>query len=90
MKRVVQQLLRIFYGAVICLLIVGCDNTAGDKMDYDDGISSNARLSNLILSDGELNYTFNPYDWAYEASVPYEVDSITLSPQAQHSMAVIT
>ncbi|HOW81865.1 MAG TPA: cadherin-like beta sandwich domain-containing protein [Spirochaetota bacterium] len=90
MKRVVQQLLRIFYGAVICLLIVGCDNTAGDKMDYDDGISSNARLSNLILSDGEFEYGFNPYDWVQNASVPYEVDSITLSPQAQHAMAVIS
>lgn len=90
MKMIPKHLLCLFSGMVFCLIILGCNNNiSGEKIVFDDGISSNARLSNLILSEGELNYSFSPYDWIYEASVPSGVDSITVTAMVEHPRAAI-
>ena len=86
MKRLLLYL-SIFY-SVISFISCGI-NVTGDTQPFDDGLSSDASLSNLQLSDGELNYPFNPHDWIYYASVTNDVESITVRPTASHIRAVI-
>jgi hypothetical protein len=90
MKLFFKNLSVFLAGLVIVFGIVGCDNIAGERIEFDDGISSNARLTNLVLSSGELNYAFNPYDWVYEASVPYEVESLAITAMVEHLRATVS
>lgn len=51
--------------------------------------STDATLSDLDISEGTLDPAFDPGDLAYTASVPNSVDSITVTPTANHSGATI-
>ena len=51
------------------------------------GISTNAKLANLTLSDGTLSPDFAPATDSYEASVPNSVTSITVTPTVQDPTA---
>ncbi len=82
-----RQLL-LLYVVIVGLASVSCDEKPGDKYGYGDGKSSNALLINLVLSEGELNYPFSPFDWSYSASVGNEVESITVTPVVDHVFAV--
>lgn len=73
-----------------CLLIAGCENVTGRSETYGDGKDDEARLENLLLSSGELNYEFNGNDWDYEVVVPSEDETITVSPVARHIFASCT
>ena len=53
------------------------------------GLSSDADLSGLSLSNGNLNTIFAPATTSYTATVPYSSSSITLSPTLQQSNAVV-
>ncbi|HPR50093.1 MAG TPA: cadherin-like beta sandwich domain-containing protein, partial [Spirochaetota bacterium] len=90
MNKLIKIIAVPFFISIALLMMTACDDIAGSKTAYDDGISSNARLANLIVSDGELNYPFNPYDWVYETSVPYEVESITVTAMAEHLRATMS
>jgi Tol biopolymer transport system component len=52
--------------------------------------SSDATLSNLTLSSGTLNPAFAPLTMIYTASLPNNVTSITVTPTANESHAIIT
>ena len=52
--------------------------------------SSNANLSNLVLSNGTLAPPFNPNTLSYSAGVSNTTASITVTPSAQDSTATIT
>jgi|GEM_PF-874084 len=91
MKKKILLPLGLLFSMIMIFFLTGCgSDIAGDKISFDDGISSNARLSNLTLSSGELNYAFNPYDWVYESSVSFEVTSIKITPVVEHSHATVT
>ncbi len=73
-------------------------NTLHIKVTADDGNaktytirverqSSNAKLSSLTLSAGTLNPAFDENTFAYNTSVDYTVDSITLKPVVAESHA---
>ena len=64
------------------------DNYDDDDND-DDGLSSEARLSSLGLSQGSLSPVFNSDITSYTASVSNEVTSITISPTVQESNATV-
>ena len=53
-------------------------------------VSSNADLSNLVLSAGTLTPPFDPATTSYTASVSYTTTSITVTPTASDAGATIT
>lgn len=54
-----------------------------------DGISSNANLSNLVLSSGTLSPTFNSNTVSYAATVSSNVTSIQVTPTVAQSNATV-
>jgi len=53
-------------------------------------LSSNANLSNLLISTGTLNPNFSLTITDYTVTVAYSVDTITFTPTAAHDKATIT
>ncbi len=48
-----------------------------------------ATLSSITLSAGSFDNEFDPYTWDYFVTVPYEVESITVTPVASVETATI-
>ncbi len=53
------------------------------------GVSNDATLSNLAVSQGTLNPTFNADSISYSVAVPYSVASITLTATKNHANATV-
>ena len=71
--------------------VVGAPDVAGTGAAYIfSGLSSNADLSNLVLSDGTMEPPFAAGTTDYTASVAYSVSSLTVTPTASDPAATIT
>jgi hypothetical protein len=66
---------------------IGIDNFSITALP---SVSSNANLSNLVLSSGTLNPAFASGTTSYTASVPNSISSITVTPTAADAGATIT
>ena len=64
-------------------------NITADTTLYAQWASSNADLSNLVLSDGTLNPAFDANITSYTASVPNATSSMTVTPTAADANATI-
>ena len=62
------------------ILLAGCGNGDGSDQPLTAGLSSNADLANLILSEGTLNPAFEPKTLRYSASVANPVNTIQVTP----------
>jgi hypothetical protein len=62
----------------------------GGRVSFDDGLSSNALIKSLELSQGKFQYPFNSNDWKLRASVKNEVNFISLTPVLDHLRASMT
>ena len=64
-------------------------NITADTTLYAQWASSNADLSNLVLSDGTLTPAFDSNTTSYTASVPNATSSMTVTPTAADANATI-
>ncbi|MCP4136804.1 MAG: cadherin-like beta sandwich domain-containing protein, partial [bacterium] len=91
MKKMTRQFLLFSFFILLSFMAASCEGVSiGERIIYDDGLSSDADLTGLTVSQGTFNYPFNRYDWAYSVSVEYTVDSIKLTPTAVHKRSEIS
>ena len=77
----------------ITVTVTAEDGTTGDytvKVTRDaPGVSSDAKLGALILSEGALSPAFDPAMLEYTASVGNDVDEVTVTATANHTSASV-
>ncbi len=81
----------LFFLLVMLVIHQACrEGIIGNRTSYDDGLSSNAFLRSLKLSDGNFQYPFNSNDWLLKASVQKETGNISITPVLDHIRAEMT
>ncbi|TAL36682.1 MAG: cadherin-like beta sandwich domain-containing protein [Spirochaetes bacterium] len=80
----------VLAGAFVFLSLAGCDHGSGKITEFESGLSDDALIKTLAISEGELNYPFNPSDFAYTLTVRNGVSAIRVTPVLDHRKAVMT
>jgi len=91
MMKGVKRFILLFFVILFGFISTGCEiNETGERLSSDDGLSSNNLLRSLAVSEGTFKYPFNPHDWIQYVSVDNSVESISVTPFADHNRATIT
>ncbi|HNX59665.1 MAG TPA: cadherin-like beta sandwich domain-containing protein [Spirochaetota bacterium] len=72
------------------ILIAGGCSRSGSSTNSNLPSEINANLSGLSLSSGTLSPGFNKDTTSYSVEVPYSVNSITVTPEADADESTIT
>ncbi len=84
-----RKLSGILFLLLLTLFLVSCDEKTGIREAIGDAKSSNARLKELVVSDGSWEYEFNNYDTEYNIAVSNEIESIKIKPKTEHIFATV-
>ncbi len=86
-----KHISKLFFLFMLAFILQTCGGgDSGERISYDDGLSSNALLKSLELSAGKYQYPFNSNDWIIKASVQNETTNISLTPVLDHVRAAMT